>query len=451
MVMASVSAQVDRSQVGLRLLGALVRCLHTVALHEVDNAASREAIDVLGALLDGELRTRMAVELQLVGGLPFVNGVRLRLGEEHLETLVALRRYLEPLQVQEIAFGAGVGCEELRRFLHAFQKHRRGRRPQAILQEPLQPITLSATVSTPQVATSPEVLVRYYARLVVMLDHVITSQVPVRIERFRRVLQQLADASLGQESLLVGLTRFRRAERGGGQHGASVAVLTLLMARRLGVARALQMELALNGLFHDLGRGTALLGPEQEFDRAAHELLARRGPLKTALRLMQRPLQPGQLERMVAAHDCIQPLRSGPLQRPVGMAGRLLAVPCAFDLLTFPAPPHPGLPPDQALRLITSRAGTRFDPRVVRLFTSVAGFYPVGTLVRLSGGQLGVVMDVPAEPARSALPKVRVIQDSSRSVVDYVVDLAEPGQRLSILASLDSTEHDLNVPHFLFS
>ncbi|MCY1019036.1 HD-GYP domain-containing protein [Pyxidicoccus sp. MSG2] len=439
------------TQVGLRLLGALVRCLHTVTLHEVDNAATREAIDALAVLLEGELRNRMAVELQLVGGIPFVAGARLRLGEEHLETVVALRRYLEPLQIQELSFGAGVGREDLGRFLHAFQKHRRSRRPQAILQESLHPIRLDSKVSTPRMATAPEVLVRYYARLVVMLKHVITSQVPVRIERFRRVLQQLADASVGQEALLVGLTRFRRAELDGGQHGAAVAVLTLLMARRLGVARAPQMELALNGLFHDLGRGAAVLGPEQELDRAAHELLARRGPLKTALRLLQRPLLPGQLERMVAAHDCIQHVKGDAHQRPVGMAGRLLAVPCAFDLLTFPAGSHPGLPPDQALRLITHRAGTRFDPRVVRLFTSVAGFYPVGTLVRLSGGQLGVVMDVPASPAMSARPRIRVIQDANRLEADYMVDLAEPGQRLAILASLDSTEHDLNVPHFLFS
>jgi hypothetical protein len=138
-------------------------------------------------------------------------------------------------------------------------------------------------------------------------------------------------------------------------------------------------------------------------------------------------------------------------QRSEGIAGRLIAVPCAFDLLTYPAPPHPGLPADQALRLITKRAGSRFDPRAVRLFTAVAGFYPVGTLVRLSGGQLGVVMDVPADPALAAKPRVRVIQGQRRTKADYVVDLGDPGQRLSIVSSLDTAENDLNAPHFLFS
>jgi len=256
---------------------------------------------------------------------------------------------------------------------------------------------------------------------------------------------------VGQEAQLVGLTRFRRTDVDGGQHGAAVAVLTLLMARRLGLSRAQQIELALNGLFHDLGRGTAVPDLEQGFDRGAHELLARRGPLKTALRLLQRPLNPGQLERVVAAHECIQPAWGGQGQRSEGLAGRLIAVPCAFDLLTYPAPPHPGLPPDQALRLITKRAGSRFDPRVVRLFTAVAGFYPVGTLVRLSGGQLGVVMDVPADPALAARPRVRVIQGQGRTKADYVVDLADPGQRLTIVSSLDTAENDLNAPHFLFS
>lgn len=449
--MDAASGRAERMQAGLQLLGLMVRCLHTVALHDVDNAAAKDAVEELGALLDAELRGQKSLELQCVGGIPFLSGTRLKLGEEHLELAVALRRYLEQLQVQEISFGAGVRREDLRRFLQAFQKYRRGSSPQGILQEKLGPVKLRATLSTSQVLTPREVLLRYYARLVVLLKHVIASQAPVRIERFRRVLQRLAEASMGHEPLLVGLTRFRRTEVDGGQHGAAVAVLTLLMARRLGVSRAMQIDLALNGLFHDLGRGVATLSPEQEFDRAAHELLARRGPLKTALRLLQRPLHPSPLERVVAAHDCIQPAWSGPVQRPVGLAGKLLAVPCAFDLLTFPAPPHPGLPPDQALRLITRRGGSRFDPRVVRLFTAVAGFYPVGTLVRLSGGQVGVVMDVPADPALAAKPRIRVIQGAGKTKADYVVDLAEPGQRLAIVASLDSTEHDLNVPHFLFS
>ena len=449
--MDSVTARGDKTQVGLKLLGVLVRCLNTVSLHDVDNAGVKEGIEELGALLDAELRGQKSVELQCVGGIPFFNGARLKLAEEHLELAVALRRYLEPLQVQEISFGSGLRREHLRGFLVAFQKHRRGPKPQAILQEKLGPVRLKDVLSTAKVLTPREVLLRYYARLVVLLKHVITTQTPVRIERFRRVLQRLAEASVGHEALLVGLTRFRRTDVDGGQHGAAVAVLTLLMARRLGLSRAQQLDLALSGLFHDLGRGSTQLPPEQEFDRASHELLTRRGPLKTALRLLHRPLDPGRLERVMAAHDCIQPTWSGPLRKPGSLAGRMLAVPCAFDLLTFPAPPHPGLAPDAALRLISHRAGTRFDPRVVRLFTTVAGFYPVGTLVRLSGGQVGVVMDVPADPAQAAKPRIRVIQGAGKTKADYVVDLAEPGQRLAIVASLDSTEHDFNVPHFLFS
>ncbi|MBZ4396562.1 HD-GYP domain-containing protein [Myxococcus sp. AS-1-15] len=449
--METESNRDDAARVGPRLMGLVVRCLNTVSLHDVDNAGVKEGLEELGALLDAELRGQKSVELQCVGGIPFLNGARMKLGEEHLEMAVSLRRYLEHLQVQEISFGAGLRREHLRAFLLAFQKHRRAQKPQAILNEKLGPIRLREVLSSHNVLTPREVMLRYYARLIVLLKHVITSQSPVRVERFRRVLLRLAEASVGHEALLVGLTRFRRTDVDGGQHGAAVAVLSLLMARRMGMSRAQQLDLALSGLFHDLGRGASTLPPEQEFDRASHELLARRGPLKTALRLLQRPLDAGRLERVVAAHDCLQPAWSGPVQRPVGLAGRLLAVPCAFDLLTFPAPPHPGLAPDTALRLITHRAGTRFDARVVRLFTSVAGFYPVGTLVRLSGGQLGVVMDVPSDAAQAARPRVRVIQGAGRTKADYVVDLAEPGQRLNIVASLDSTESDFNVPHFLFA
>ncbi|MCP3059124.1 hypothetical protein LXT21_10110 [Myxococcus sp. K38C18041901] len=77
---------------------------------------------------------------------------------------------------------------------------------------------------------------------------------------------------------------------------------------------------------------------------------------------------------------------------------------------------------------------------MVRLFTSVAGSYPVGTRVRLSGGQLGVVMDVPSDAAQATRLRVKVIQGAGRMKADSVVDLAEPGLRPNIVASLDSTE-----------
>ncbi|WP_224364656.1 HD-GYP domain-containing protein [Hyalangium versicolor] len=440
-----------KPQMGLLLLSAVVRCLHAASLHDVENASTKEALEELGTLLDSELKGQKSVELQCMGGIPFMSGKRIKLGEEHLDTAISLRRYLEPLQVEEIAFGSGLKRQDLRSFLLAFQKHRRTPTPQKIQQEPMGTIRLRATLSTTQTLSPREVLLRYYARLVVLLNHAIESKHPVRIERFRRALHRLAEASQGLEPQLIGLTRFRRPKGEGGHHGAAVAVLTLLMARRLGVSRSQQIEMALNGLFHDLGRGMAGQAPEQQFDRTTHELMTRRGPLKSAMRLLQQPLNPSQLERVVTAHESLQPAWGNQGQRSVGVAGRLISVPCAFDLLTFPAPPHPGLPADQALRLIMSQADSRFDPRVVRLFTTVAGFYPVGTLVKLSGGQIGVVMDVPANPAQATRPRVRVIQGAGKSKADYVIDLAEPGQRVIIVSSVATTENDLNAPHFLFS
>ncbi|MCE9670948.1 hypothetical protein LY474_24365 [Myxococcus stipitatus] len=60
-------------------------------------------------------------------------------------------------------------------------------------------------------------------------------------------------------------------------------------------------------------------------------------------------------------------------------------------------------------------------------------------------------MDVPTDPAQAGRQRVRVVQGVGRTKAGYVVDLAEPGQRLIIVASQDSTESDLDVPHFLFS
>jgi hypothetical protein len=129
---------------------------------------------------------------------------------------------------------------------------------------------------------------------------------------------------------------------------------------------------------------------------------------------------------------------------------RLVAVPCTFDLLTATALGGKAILPDQALRMIQDQAGKRFDERVTRLFTSMVGLYPVGTTVKLSGGQLAVVTEVPSDPAEFIRPRVKVIRENGNAA-DYLLDLAtaDPNQR--IVETVDAVEEDVNVSHFLLA
>ena len=48
-------------------------------------------------------------------------------------------------------------------------------------------------------------------------------------------------------------------------------------------------------------------------------------------------------------------------------------------------------PPDQAVRIMLRKRGTAFDPVLTKAFVNMIGIYPVGTLLKLDTGEIGVV------------------------------------------------------------
>jgi hypothetical protein len=72
--------------------------------------------------------------------------------------------------------------------------------------------------------------------------------------------------------------------------------------------------------------------------------------------------------------------------------------------------------------------GTAFDPLLVKVFVDMMGLYPVGTLVRLYTGELGVVYEQVEGDASS--PRVKVIRDpEGREVEPFLVEVARLRER----------------------
>ena len=85
-----------------------------------------------------------------------------------------------------------------------------------------------------------------------------------------------------------------------------------------------------------------------------------------------------------------------------------------------------------------------FNKKVFQAFVKCVGIYPVGTLVRLKSGRLGVVVE--QQIGKSLLmPMVRVFF-SSRSksyIMPRLVDLADPGAGDKIVAREDAKKWQL--------
>lgn len=89
---------------------------------------------------------------------------------------------------------------------------------------------------------------------------------------------------------------------------------------------------------------------------------------------------------------------------------RLCAVCDVFDSLTSDRPHRPAQTHGEALAHLQVNAGRLFDPQMVKGFSKVVAPFPVATYVRLSTGEIGVVVGIHYEALER--PVVKVVRNS---------------------------------------
>jgi HD-GYP domain-containing protein (c-di-GMP phosphodiesterase class II) len=126
----------------------------------------------------------------------------------------------------------------------------------------------------------------------------------------------------------------------------------------------------------------------------------------------------------------------------------IVSVADTYDALTtlraYQQPYHPV----EAMKILKKLSGKHFNAETVNAFESMIGLYPVGTMVRLSTNEVGVVTKI--NPELTDCPTVKVLydKDSKELIEPYEIDLAEKRESISIIAPVDPLTRNLDVGTF---
>lgn len=239
-------------------------------------------------------------------------------------------------------------------------------------------------------------------------------------------------------------------------HMVNVGLLSVALGQALGLRRDQVLVLGLGALLHDIGKvfvptevlqGTGRLDEEQW-------RLVQRHPVDGAAMLLatgdglHHPATAILLEHH-AAYD-----RTGypPLhERRPSVPSRLVAVADCFDAVTSKRSYRAALDRHRALALLTSAAGHGLDPHAVAAFQGLMGRFPVGSLVRLSSGEVGIV--VRQDDRAVDRPTVLVLFDATDTPTTIVeralADEAPTGPR--VVARVDPDRLGVDLPRFVVS
>ena len=105
----------------------------------------------------------------------------------------------------------------------------------------------------------------------------------------------------------------------------------------------------------------------------------------------------------------------------IHLFGRIIAITDVYDALISNRPYRKAMLPSDAFEYILANSSILFDPALVNSFTKKIAAYPVGTIIQLSNGYTGIVMENHTDSV--IRPKVKIFQHGIRYVTPYIIDL----------------------------
>ena len=228
----------------------------------------------------------------------------------------------------------------------------------------------------------------------------ISNNRSVGIRKSVRTVQKMVDLVIDEKSILLKLSTLKNYDDYTYTHSINVSILAMYLGLNIGLSKNTLETLGICGLFHDLGKADIplkILNKETKLTESEFEAI-KKHPLKSAYHIANlRASRKLKSNIMLAPfeHHLKYDLSGYPKswrKEPISLFGRILTIVDVFDAMTSQRTYQPeGLSPDQALRVMALNANKDFDPILLKAFINMLGVYPVGTLVKLNTGEIGLV------------------------------------------------------------
>ncbi|MBI4815742.1 MAG: hypothetical protein HY791_05780 [Deltaproteobacteria bacterium] len=346
------------------------------------------------------------------GELVAVNGVSVQPGPARDELSALLAR----LQLDELRLLRTPDSGDL---ILLSRTDRAARRLGRQLDAPDLPVRSCRTIPTlgqAERAARTSSLLRAFADVIVihgLLLERVSSGRPAFLRPLRRAIHQLIRLAAGLPAELAMLSASVLTP--GPSAAPSIAtVVVMALAERLCAPRDLTAELALAALTVDLSARPDVGTPAQRIDESETHLV------RSLTAVAGEAGDPRAVRRAALGYEALMPTAGKDGIVPT-VAGRALGIAATFADLVAPRPPTRGLSSARALDILLA---SHDDPRMARLLATTLGRPPLGSVVRLSSGDVAVV--VPPLAAPGSAPRVRLLTSRGPGPT---LELASDGRR----------------------
>lgn len=245
----------------------------------------------------------------------------------------------------------------------------------------------------------------------------------------QEMVEEISDSVSRNPGALISLARIKTADDYTYMHSVAVCAMMVNLAKQLGLDD-LQTRLAgMAGLLHDLGK---VMIPIEVLNKPGKLTDAEFAVIKThpteghRLLLLNSQVDPLVLDACLYHHEKMDGsgYPKGLKGDEISLMAKMNAVCDVYDAITSNRPYKAGWDPAESLRKMAEWANGHFDGKVFQAFVKSLGIYPIGSLVKLTSGRLGVVVSQTTKSLTTPCVKVFYSTKSSMRIVPEVIDLS---------------------------
>ena len=251
----------------------------------------------------------------------------------------------------------------------------------------------------------------------------------------RRAVEALTASVVRNPNALTCLTQLKRRDEYTAIHSLNVCIIALGFGRHLNLEEEALLELGVGALLHDIGKSRMpvdLLSKPGCLTAEEFDLMKRHPEEGVVLVQDSGGVSAGALDVIYSHHERMDgsgyPRRIP--GRSISLFARMVALVDYFDAVTSHRSYRDGVGASTALRELAHLRGVLFDALLVDEFVQYLGIYPVGSLVELKNGAVGIVSS--ANRKRRLQPLVTLVLDAHKQ------ELAQP--QLVDLAAIEAVQ-----------
>lgn len=233
--------------------------------------------------------------------------------------------------------------------------------------------------------------------------------------RIKEAVTSMTDSVVRNPDAMLLLAKLKQQSAHTLDRALGVSIYMITFGRFLQLPREQLDLLGMLGLLQDVGK-----------TRVPEEVLSKKEPLSDAelklchshvehsvAILKETPGLPPELPVLAALHHERYDgsgYQNGLKGERIGLFGSIAGMVDCFDALTHPRPYGDAIAPSNALHMLYGWRGSQFDGPLVEQFIQCIGIFPVGAIVELNSGEIGIV--IAQNLVRRLQPRVMVVLDA---------------------------------------